>query len=99
MSRSHVSNSGDSQMDTSVQFESRIKAAQNKNLIGGQWLDAASGQTIEAENPATQELIAAVPRSAAEDIDRAVNTARASFELYAFLNHHPTHRTPPPHKH
>ena len=67
-------------MDTSVQFESRIKAVQNKNLIGGQWLDAASSQTIEVENPATQELIATVPRSAAEDIDRAVKTARASFE-------------------
>jgi acyl-CoA reductase-like NAD-dependent aldehyde dehydrogenase len=67
-------------LDTSVQFESRIKAVQNKNLIGGQWLDAASSQTIEVENPATQELIATVPRSAAEDIDRAVKTARASFE-------------------
>ncbi|SOE51973.1 aldehyde dehydrogenase (acceptor) [Burkholderia sp. OK233] len=67
-------------MDTSVQFESRIKAAQNKNLIGGQWLDAASGQTIEVENPATQELIATVPRSAAEDVDRAVKVARVAFE-------------------
>ncbi|MFM0027307.1 aldehyde dehydrogenase family protein [Paraburkholderia madseniana] len=67
-------------MDTSVQFGTRIKAVQNKNLIGGQWLDAASGQTIEVENPATQDLIAAVPRSAAQDIDRAVKAARASFE-------------------
>jgi len=79
-------------MDTSVQFESRIKAAQNKNLIGGQWLDAASGQTIEVENPATQELIATVPRSAAEDIDRAVKAARASFESDAWRKMRPIDR-------
>lgn len=79
-------------MDTSVQFGTRIKAVQNKNLIGGQWLDAASGQTIEVENPATQDLITAVPRSAAQDIDRAVKAARTSFESDAWRKMRPIDR-------
>lgn len=58
----------------------QFKAGQTRNLIGGQWLDAASGETIVVEDPASEEQIAAVPRSGAEDIDRAVRTARAAFE-------------------
>ncbi len=52
----------------------------HKMLINGRWEDAASGGTIEVMNPATGELLAAVPDGAAEDVDRAVRAARASFE-------------------
>ena len=33
---------------------------QNKLLINNEWRDAASGQTMEVVNPATEEVIAAV---------------------------------------
>ena len=46
-----------------------------QQFIGGSFVDAASGETIDVENPATGQVIAKVPGSAAEDVDRAVNAA------------------------
>jgi aminobutyraldehyde dehydrogenase len=45
-------------------------------FIGGEWADAASGETMEVIAPATGETIAEVPRCGAEDVDRAVEAAR-----------------------
>jgi 1-pyrroline dehydrogenase len=47
-----------------------------KCFIGGEWVDAASGETMEVINPATGEPIADVPRCGAEDVDRAVEGAK-----------------------
>src|SRR5580765_4074074 len=47
-------------------------------LIGGEWVDAAAGETMEVLNPATEETIAAVPRCDAEDVGRAVAAAKAA---------------------
>jgi 1-pyrroline dehydrogenase len=49
-----------------------------KAFIGGSWSDAASGETMEVIAPATGETIAEVPRCGAEDVDRAVETAKAT---------------------
>ncbi len=49
-------------------------------LIGGRWVDAASGRTFETHNPATGELLATVAEGDKEDIDRAVAAARRAFE-------------------
>src|SRR5258708_39538244 len=46
-----------------------------KNFAGGEWVDAASGETMEVINPATGEVIADVPKGSAEDVDRAVAAA------------------------
>src|SRR5258706_3914101 len=51
-----------------------------KNFIGGEWVDAASGETFESRNPATGETIGAFPKSGAEDVGRAVAAAKAAFE-------------------
>ena len=48
--------------------------------IDGQWVDAASGRTFEAMNPATGEAMARVPDAAAPDVDRAVRAARRAFD-------------------
>ncbi len=53
-------------------------ATQYKILIGGDFADAASGETMEVIAPATGETIAEVPRCGAEDIDRAIEAARAA---------------------
>src|SRR5438132_3603210 len=45
-------------------------------LVGGAWADAASGETMEVLNPATEDVIAEVPRCGAEDVDRAVEAAK-----------------------
>ena len=46
-----------------------------QNLIGGEWVDSAGGETMEVLNPATGEVIAEVPAATAEDVDRADSTA------------------------
>src|SRR5438132_1487879 len=47
-----------------------------KNFVGGEWVDAAGGETMEVLNPATGDTIAQVPRASAEDVDRAVQAAK-----------------------
>ena len=56
-----------------------VKAYQQ--FIGGQWVDAASGETLDVENPATGEVVATVPASGAADVDRAVDAAATAFEI------------------
>ena len=47
-----------------------------KNLVGGEWVDAVEGETMEVLNPATGEVIAEVPRGTEADVERAVDGAR-----------------------
>src|SRR5438067_10955498 len=47
-------------------------------FVGGGWIDARSGETMEVINPATGEVIAEVPRCGAEDVDRAVEAAKTA---------------------
>jgi aminobutyraldehyde dehydrogenase len=53
-----------------------VTVAGYKNFVGGAWVDAASGETMEVLNPATGEVIAEVPRGGQEDVERAVAAAR-----------------------
>ena len=50
-----------------------------QQFIDGRWVDSASGQTLDVVNPATDEVVARVPASDAEDVDRAVKAAQAAF--------------------
>jgi 1-pyrroline dehydrogenase len=47
-----------------------------KAFVGGDWVDSASGETMEVIAPATGEVIAEVPKCSAEDVDRAVEAAK-----------------------
>ncbi|WP_313822995.1 aldehyde dehydrogenase family protein [Citricoccus sp.] len=49
--------------------------ADNVQLIGGEWVPAASGETIDVINPADRELLSRIPRSNADDVDAAVQAA------------------------
>src|ERR671926_1385955 len=53
-----------------------VTVSSYKNLVGGEWVDSASGDTMEVLNPATGETIAEVPAATAEDVDRAVQAAK-----------------------
>src|SRR5581483_4878783 len=46
-----------------------------KNFVGGEWVEAVEGGTMEVLNPATGEAIAEVPAGTAADVDRAVEAA------------------------
>ncbi|MDP7441580.1 MAG: aldehyde dehydrogenase family protein [Verrucomicrobiota bacterium] len=53
---------------------------EGKLLIDGKWVTSANGETFETINPATKQPICCVARGNGEDIDRAVASARRSFE-------------------
>jgi aldehyde dehydrogenase (NAD+) len=48
-------------------------------LIGGEWVDAAGGETFETETPYLGAAWALVPRARPDDVDRAVAAARKAF--------------------
>ena len=56
-----------------------VSVTQHKQFIGGEWVESSSGETMEVLNPATGEAIAEVPRSSAEDVERAVDAANAAW--------------------
>ncbi len=55
---------------------------QNRNLIGAEWVSAASGQEIDVVNPATDEVIARVPDSGTEETRRAIDAASKAFPAW-----------------
>lgn len=57
----------------------RFIAKPGKLLIGGEWVDAHSGKTFDAIDPATESVICQVAEAGAEDVDRAVKAARRAF--------------------
>jgi aldehyde dehydrogenase (NAD+) len=56
-----------------------------QNYIGGEWVDSASGETFESTSPATGDAIGTFPKSNAEDVDRAVESAKAAFEEWRLV--------------
>jgi len=57
-----------------------IGGAPKKLLIGGQWVDARSGESFETINPANGEVIGRAASGDAADVDAAVLAARKAFE-------------------
>jgi malonate-semialdehyde dehydrogenase (acetylating)/methylmalonate-semialdehyde dehydrogenase len=62
-----------------AQLEERVETRTMKNYVGGQWIDAEAGETLDVTNPASGETLAQVPLSGAADADRAVRAAREAF--------------------
>ncbi len=63
-----------------------------QNYIGGRWVDAADGEWIDIENPATGEPVAQIARAKAADVDAAVYAARACHDSGALTNLRPGKR-------
>ena len=59
------------------------RAAQLQNLIDGELVSAADGQTDAILNPATAQTLGHAPSSGPQDVARAVAAARRAFETYA----------------
>jgi betaine-aldehyde dehydrogenase len=53
-----------------------------KNVINGELVDSASGETYDIVDPTTGEVYAQAPKSGAEDVDRAYAAAAAAFESW-----------------
>src|SRR6201996_1611275 len=73
-------NGEDRPMNVMTQIHPFLDGKTKRMLIGGKWLEAASGRTFETRNPATGEILAHVAEGDAEDIDRAVTAAREAFD-------------------
>ncbi|MCM2357074.1 MAG: aldehyde dehydrogenase family protein, partial [Geobacteraceae bacterium] len=57
-----------------------------RNFIGGEWLDAAGGERFESIDPAdSRRIVATVPLSGKDDVDRAVAAARAAYPAWRGL--------------
>ena len=52
------------------------------NYVGGGWTPAASADQLDVTNPATAEVLARVPLSSAQDLDAAVEAARAALPAW-----------------
>lgn len=50
-----------------------------KMFIGGEWVEAVGGERFESLNPFTGKAWATIPRGKPEDVDRAVEAAKAAF--------------------
>jgi succinate-semialdehyde dehydrogenase/glutarate-semialdehyde dehydrogenase len=55
------------------------KFLKEANLIGGQWVQADSGETIDVTNPATGQRIGGVPKSGKAETKRAIDAAHEAF--------------------
>jgi len=52
------------------------------NLIGGEWVQADSGETIDVTNPATGLKLGTVPKSGKAETTRAIEAAQKAFESF-----------------
>jgi 1-pyrroline dehydrogenase len=62
--------------------EVKERITTHRQFIGGEFVDAASGELLDVLNPATGQVIARVPASGPEDVDRAVEAAARAFETW-----------------
>jgi aldehyde dehydrogenase (NAD+) len=56
-----------------------------QNFIGGEWVDAAAGETFESLSPATGESIGTFPRSGPADVDLAVEAAKQAYRNWRLV--------------
>lgn len=50
-----------------------------KNYVNGQWISPANYGMLDVENPSTAEIIAKVPLSTNEEVEKAIESAKAAF--------------------
>src|SRR5437868_10936091 len=55
-------------------------------FVGGSWVQAADGQTLDALNPATGDTIGTVPKGDRDDARRAIAAAKDAWPAWAGLS-------------
>lgn len=55
----------------------------DKIYIDGQWVKASGTEVLQVVNPATEQVIAQVPRGTAEDVERAAQAAATAFPAWS----------------
>lgn len=83
----------ETQSDFPVLDATRAFLAKPKRmLIGGEWSDAASGDTIDVVNPADGSVLTRIPDASEHDVQRAVAAARHAFGAGPWRHAKPTER-------
>jgi len=62
--------------------DTTIKPPKVKMLINGHFVDSKTSRWEDIPNPATQEVLATVPYSTADEIEAAVTAARKAFKTW-----------------
>jgi len=65
-------------------MDGRGQLTKYRMWIGGEWVDAAGGETFESDNPFLGKPWALIPRGRAEDADRAVRAAHGALTTGAW---------------
>jgi hypothetical protein len=79
-----------SNMRQSASFTAHLKTLERTlplrnrygNLIGGKWVDPVKGGYFDNVSPTTGEVICQVPRSQAEDVEKAIDAGHAAAEAW-----------------
>ncbi|NTF10295.1 NAD-dependent succinate-semialdehyde dehydrogenase [Agrobacterium rubi] len=58
-----------------------------QGLVGGQWLDAASGKTVDVIDPATQNVMGTVPDMGSKETRAAIDAAAKAFGPWKVRTH------------
>jgi betaine-aldehyde dehydrogenase len=61
--------------------------------VGGKWVDSESGETFDVINPATERLLASVPKGSRGDVSAAIDAARAAFDSGVWSGKTPADRS------
>jgi aldehyde dehydrogenase (NAD+) len=74
-------------MATDVDVIRKVSTARiYKNFIGGEWVEASTGETFEDINPAdTRDVVGIFPKSGKQDVDDAVDAARQAFAKWRLV--------------
>src|SRR5690242_9104807 len=70
-------------MDTTkspIDISAIVRPQEAKMVIDGRLVDASNGETFPVYDPATNEVLAKVPRGTTADVDSAVASAQAAYE-------------------
>ncbi|CUS47740.1 MAG: bifunctional succinate-semialdehyde dehydrogenase / glutarate-semialdehyde dehydrogenase GabD [Idiomarinaceae bacterium HL-53] len=62
--------------------ESATALLRSKCLVNGQWVDSSSQSAIEITNPANQQVIGAVPKLSAAEVEKAVHAAHQALPAW-----------------
>jgi acyl-CoA reductase-like NAD-dependent aldehyde dehydrogenase len=60
-----------------------VEAREARQLVGGDWVEAADGRTFEDRDPWNGDVVANVPAGGAEDARRAIEAAAAAFAAWS----------------
>jgi malonate-semialdehyde dehydrogenase (acetylating) / methylmalonate-semialdehyde dehydrogenase len=66
-------------IDTPIQSEAGRGVRTIRNYLGGQWVASTATDLLDVTSPASGEIIARVPLSTAEEVDRAARAAQDAF--------------------